>query len=432
MLKKFLFVYVWIAVWAAGVNARPNLVISDIQIGYEDNKTRIALILSKPVNLYARLVPDSNSVIIESPEDTIWEIPLSLEQPQGGFEKYQLNDITDTPRTLTLSCKPVTTLAGSGLQTLPSGQYQFVVDLLTEDPPPPEPEPEIEEPAEPPAPPSITINNPIVEIWPPAPNSVKSIRVAEQKDSTTWFSVTSAFREYFKFDVMADENKILIYLPKTNWLEIDTRLKSSSLVRTYQVQDADPNFSVICIETYKKAWVIDQFMSPNSDGSNDFVLVIADRPPTAEEQERMKEKQSIEKANARRQEQLIMQEKFKEALLPPNLPASENEESNASGPMPNNATAAEQVANLGSSPEMSTDPNMSIDNLAPSQETAPPQTSSLSSDGNLFDADEVSVGAGPEMTVPTTPLPSPSTSQEPAWVMQAREAAQKEQAESMK
>lgn len=415
MGKKLLCVFVLLLLGSgiAIASTRSNLIVSDVQIGYEDNKTRISLILSKPIPLYARLSADTNMVAVESPEDTIWNIPSTVDNPQGNFKKYELSDITEIPRTLRIYFNPITTIVGSTLQKSQKGQHQFVIDLITQELPPSEPEPEpISQPL-PPAqeslPPPMVIN-PVIELLPPPKNAVKTIQVLDQKNGNTWIVVTSAFREYFNFEQIDQDRKIIVYVPKTNWMDVNTKDKSSDLIRTYRVQDTEPNIAAIHFDAYKTVGIIDQFMSPNSDGSNDFVLVIADRMPTEEESNILQQKKEMEKENRLKQEQQVMQSNIATAVMQKikqgNTPLPEN-------PMldiPPDATTF-------STPMPTSDPLMSAEQLKEKNEGMPPATEILSDADPLFDTEAVSSANQQENN-------TVDSQAEPAWVTQARKEAQ--------
>ncbi|MEI8321016.1 MAG: hypothetical protein WCG05_03285 [Alphaproteobacteria bacterium] len=413
MFKRIFYILLGVLVWGNASCAKRNLVISDIQLGYEENRTRIALTLSQPINLYVRVEANSGDILIEAPEDTVWDIPFYVNEAQGNFQSYTLNSITESPRLLRLSFSPGTSVAGYSLEPTPVGQYQFLIDIVTEEPAP-EPEPEPEMPMPEPAPvqimapaPTIVVN-PMVEIPTPPANKITAVKVVEQKDETTWVSITSTAREYFNFDSLPHEKKILIYVPKTNWVDVDTHLKSSPLVRTYRVQDTDPNFSVVSIETYRENAVIDEFMSPNSDGSNDFVLVIADRLATDEEKGRLKQKKQAETLNTLHQEKIALQAKLQSNLIEAvQAKNSENPEFSAGATsMPVNENGEQS--------------SISASSLGEVGETAAPNTSVLGGAGPLFDADTVS-GVDGDAPVDS---PTDTPAQEPEWVLQAKQEAQ--------
>ena len=75
-------------------SARSNLVVKDIRVGFENNKTRIVFELSKPVSLFVQEDNKQDKLVVFAPEDTFWKIPNSRKLSQGAFQKYVLNSFS--------------------------------------------------------------------------------------------------------------------------------------------------------------------------------------------------------------------------------------------------------------------------------------------------------------------------------------------------
>lgn len=276
------------------VHARSNLTVQDIQVGFVQNKTKIEFELSKPMPLTVKEDAENNQIIVGGPEDTFWQIPGSRVSAYGGFTQYKIKKNNEGWRQCVISLKPNTRVVGKSL-VKKSKSSRFIIDLITEEPPP------VPEPQEAPA-----REEPPIVIQEPAPqplvqikqeintavhaNKIKQIKVIPKESGTTWLVIKAEKEEYFDFQSIPSDQLLLVYLPKTNWPPMPNRDLGDYNIASYRLDETNPNFSILHIKTTKECSVIDQFMSPNSDGTNSCVLVLADRAATPIEMQRLIEK----------------------------------------------------------------------------------------------------------------------------------------------
>jgi hypothetical protein len=280
------------------VHARSNLTIQDIQVGFVENKTKIEFDLSKPMPLTVKEDNENNQIIVGGPEDTFWQIPGSRISTYGGFKQYKIKKNKEGWRQCIISLQPNTRVVGKNL-VKKSKTNLFVIDLVTEEPaPPPAPEPQED-------PPMAMEEAPVI-VPEPAPqplvqikqeintavhtNKIKQIKVIPKEGGATWLVIRSEKEEYFDFQSIPSDQLLLVYLPKTNWPPMPNRDLGDYNIASYRLDETNPNFSILHIKTTKECSAIDQFMSPNADGTNNFVLVLADRAATPIETQRLIEK----------------------------------------------------------------------------------------------------------------------------------------------
>ncbi len=293
ILRTFIsFLFIGLAV--ANADVRSNLTVRDVQVGFIQNKTKIVFELSKSMPLTVTEDVDNNTLTVGGPEDTFWQIPESRTTSYGGFQKYVIKKNSEGWRQCVVSLAPNTRVVGKALVKKPKGS-RFTIDLLTEAPAPPPPPPvEPEMPAEVPQP-MVEPQPPVVQITQQINtelhrNKVKQIKVVPKEEGTTWLVIRSEKEEYFDFQSISSDQLLLVYLPKTNWPVMPTRDLGDYNIATYRLDETNPNYSILQIKTTNNCSAVDQFMSPNSDGTNNFVLVLANRPATSIETQRLIEK----------------------------------------------------------------------------------------------------------------------------------------------
>jgi hypothetical protein len=416
------------------VQGRSNLTVQDVQVGFVENKTKIEFELSKPMPLTVKEDADNNQIVVGGPEDTFWQIPGARVSTYGGFTQYRIKKNKEGWRQCIISLKPNTRVVGKNL-VKKSKSNRFIIELITEElPPPPAPEPQevppLEEaPAVIPEPSSQTLVQIKQEINTALhANKIKQIKVIPKEGGTTWLVIRSEKEEYFDFQSIPSDQLLLVYLPKTNWPPMPNRDLGDYNIASYRLDETNPNFSILHIKTTKECSAIDQFTSPNSDGTNNFVLVLADRAATPIEMQRLIEKKMEAQARYLDQskysvEAVVGTPQVTESTVMPQEPTAEviSDIENQAGAEDPFQTAPSSGLKIPDMPEMPT-PTSTADVISqienqegavdPFRDVPPPAepgpVSEESSSGPLFD---------------DVPPPMDEKSEEPApeWVSKAKE-----------
>ena len=278
------------------LSANSNLEIRDIRVGTELNKTRVEIEMSYPVSLY---IEDrgAGAFLISGPEDTFWNVPSKKMIDKGPLKSYEVIEM-DWGKGCLLQFNPYTQLKGS----FGRGD-NYILDLETNIPPPPPPVPEPEEieekPLDLPDPkpllPKVTLNQTVNVVM----NQINSLSVLPKEDGTTWIIINSDKAEFFEFQHLKSDYELQIYLPKINWPKMNTEVIDSGLVTSYAVDEASEKMSAVSMRLPKDkmAEVVDLFSAPNLDRTNDFVIVLASRVATSDENRRIAEKRMYLKKN---------------------------------------------------------------------------------------------------------------------------------------
>jgi hypothetical protein len=130
-------------------------------------------------------------------------------------------------------------------------------------------------------------------------------------------------------------------------------------IASYRLDETNPNFSILHIKTTKECSAIDQFMSPNADGTNNFVLVLADREATPIETQRLIEKKMEAQARFLDRskysvEAVVGKPQITESTITPQEPPEEvvSDIENQAGPEDPFATASSSGLKIPDMPEM--------------------------------------------------------------------------------
>lgn len=264
-------------------SGRDNLVVKDIRVGSQGDHTRLALILSQSSKLYIKHDAEHQLLKIEAPEDTLWRIPAHSQQSSGLFEKYTLLTNNDGIGVCLVSLRPHTLISDKGLKKTSHG-YEYFIDVVEKAPAPP-----------PPPPPATVTIQPVIEIkqtidTETTKNMIQKVDVVRRNPTTTWLVIRSTQKAFFDFQNIAKEGSLLVYLPKTDWSQIKLVNQAKSMITNVVVDDDNPKQSTIMLMSSGVKDVIDQFISPNQDGSFDCVLVIASRMASPIETHRLLQK----------------------------------------------------------------------------------------------------------------------------------------------
>ncbi len=294
-----------------------NLMINRLQVTAEGNSTRISLSLSQPSNLYVKEDKQHRLLKIEAPEDTVWNIPSESKQALGDVEKYALFTNGEGIQVCMVSLHPRSVLESKGLKKSKKG-YSYEIRLIRQ-----EPEKPVLPPPPPPAPPTPVVVQPLIEITQSidpdeAKTKVKLVELSQKGPNTCWLTIRSNTRQYFDFQSIPEEKNILVYLPKTDWSKTPLKNQQVPLIPSLTIDDDSANQSQIVLTAPRVIDVVDQFISPNQDGTFDFSLVIAPRKASAIEVQRLIQK----KMEFKEQEQSKPSNVIQTSLTPPEVQIS--------------------------------------------------------------------------------------------------------------
>ncbi len=424
------------------LHARSNLTVQDIQVGFVENKTKIEFELSKPMPLTVKENSTINQIIIGGPEDTFWQIPGSRVSAYGGFKKYTIKKNKEGWRQCVISLQPNTRVVGKNL-IKKSKSTRFVIDLITENPtPPPAPEPEeaapLEEPRiivpEPAPQPLVQIKQEINTAI--HANKIKQIKVIPKEGGTTWLVIRSEKEEYFDFQSIPSDQLLLVYLPKTNWPPMPNRDLGDYNIASYRLDETNPNFSILHIKTTKECSAVDQFMSPNADGTNNFVLVLADRAATPIETQRLIEKKMEAQARFLDRskysvEAVVGKPQITESTMAPQEPSEEvvSDIENQAGSADPFATGSSSGLRIPNMPEMpSPTATSEVVSQIENQGGAPDPFQDLPSPPTEAEPEVAEQSSGPLFDDPPPPADVSSEDSAPEWVSKAKELIEKNEA----
>lgn len=264
------------------VSANSNLIITDIRVGTEIDKTRVVFEMSFPVSLYVQDRGDGQ-FLVTGPEDTFWQVPEQKQIDKGPLKSYEIVKM-DVGKGCLLQFDKYTHLMGS----FGRGQSYFL-DLETRKPPPPPPPPKEESPPE--APLNLPDPKPTVPIVmlnqkvDVKPNEINSLSVLPKEDGTTWIIINADRPEFYEYQLIRSTNELHLYLPKINWPNLNTEIVKSGVVMSYSVDETLAGVSSVVMQLNPGATVdvIDLFSAPNLDGTHDFVLILDGRMASSDE-----------------------------------------------------------------------------------------------------------------------------------------------------
>jgi hypothetical protein len=206
-----------------------NKIIQSIHFSEVGAQTRVTFGLNEAFPLELEEDAASNKITIKGPENGAWHLSPH-EKTLGFVKKYQV-----TGSTLSLEVVPGTDIDDYGLQKNKAGESEFFVDLKNQEKQQAHQEVKEEKKS------SLFPARPRVEKE-DIPQALHKVSI-QKEGSETILTLETSTPITLDPDLQQAKKKLVIALPKTNWLYVDTKEKQGGVIQGYHVDESSPHVS---------------------------------------------------------------------------------------------------------------------------------------------------------------------------------------------
>lgn len=268
------------------------LTVQDLRMSEVGRQTRVTFILDTPQSLDLEEDLDNQRISVMPPTGTRWALKKNI-KTLGFVKGYEIQNDHGKKPVLIMHVLKDTDIDDYGIRRNARGEAEFFVDLRRDL----ESTHEESSHSVPPQKEKLVIP----ETEDPVVQPIKKVRI-EQSGRETIFTLETTHPISFEPELQQSNKKVMVSLPKTNWLHVDTRQKQGGLIKGYFVDDSDAGVSKLVLSLAEHVDMRIQQSRGNLDHHDYQIIFLSGH----DENEGMNEKQPVEKKVLRRRKEKVL------------------------------------------------------------------------------------------------------------------------------